>query len=117
VDAKDIICTGRHIKLETMQGGNIFTKGSHVLPLDTAAQKYGKGFVERGRSLGGERMQYGDAAFQLFPLPKVPVILILRLEDEEFTARVDLLFDSSCRLLLPTDILWSIAMMSLHVIL
>jgi hypothetical protein len=118
VDAKEIACTGRLIKLETMQGGDIFTKGSHVLPYNTVAQKYGKnkkGFVDRGRSLGGEIMNYGDAALQLFPLPSVPVVLILWLEDEEFPARVDLLFDSTCGLQLPTDIIWSIAMMSLLV--
>jgi len=118
--AKNIACTGRLIKLDTVQGGDIFTKGSHVLPLDTVAQKYGKnkeGFVDRGKSLGGEIRKYGDAALQLAPLPRVPVILTLWLEDEEFPARVDLLFDSTCGLQLPTDIIWSIAMMSLLVML
>ena len=118
--AKDIACTGRPVTLENVRGGEIFTKGSHVLPLDTVARNYGKnkeGFVDKGKNLGGEIMNYGDAAFQLFPLPRVPVILTLWLEDEEFPARVDLLFDSTCGLQLPTDILWSIAMMSLLVLL
>jgi hypothetical protein len=115
VSAKDIVCTGRLVKLQSIRGGDIFTKGSHVLPLEQLAGKYGKdkeGFIAKGKSLGGEVVNFGDAAFRLFPLPRVPVVLSLWLEDEEFPARADLLFDSTCGLQLPTDIIWSVAMMS-----
>jgi hypothetical protein len=115
VHAKNISCTGRLVKLESVKGGNIFTKGSHVLPLDKVALKYGKdreSFLEKAKSFGGQPVKYGDIAVQLAPLPKIPVALLLWLEDEEFPARADLLFDSTCELQLPTDILWSIAMMS-----
>jgi hypothetical protein len=115
VHAKDISCTGRLVKLESVKGGNIFTKGSHVLPLDKVAQKYGKdreSFLKKGKSFGGEPAKYGDVAIQLAPLPRIPVVLLLWLEDDEFPARADLLFDSTCELQLPTDMLWSIAMMS-----
>lgn len=115
VHAKDIACTGRLVKLESVKGGNIFTTGSHVLPLDKVAQKYGKSkksFLEKGKSLGGKPAKFGDVAIQLAPLPKIPAVLLLWLEDEEFPARADLLFDSTCELQLPTDMLWSIAMMN-----
>jgi hypothetical protein len=118
--AKDIACTGSLVKLQSIRGGDIFTKGSHVLPLDPLAKKYGKnkeGFVEKGKSLGGELAKFGDAALRLFPLPRVPVILTLWVEDEEFPARADLLFDSTCDLQIPTDIIWSVAMMSVLVML
>jgi len=120
VSAKDIACTGRLVKLQNIKGGDIFTKGSHILPLDPVAQKYGRnkdGFIEKGRSLGGELARFGDAALKLYPLPRVPVILSLWLEDEEFPARADLLFDSTCDLQIPTDIIWSVAMMSVLVML
>ncbi len=57
VSVKDIACTGRPVKLENIPGGDIFTKGSHVLPLDQVARKYGKdkaGFIEKANRLGGE---------------------------------------------------------------
>jgi Domain of unknown function (DUF3786) len=120
VSAKDIACTGRPVKLQSIRGGDIFTKGSHVLPLEPLAGKYGKdreGFIGKGLSLGGELVNLGDAALRLFPLPRVPVVLSLWLEDEEFPARADLLFDSTCDLQLPTDIIWSVAMMSALVML
>lgn len=120
VHAKEIECTGRLVKLETIKGGDIFTKGSHTLPLDIVAQKYGRhkdGFLDKGKSLGGSIEKAGDAGLRLYPLPRVPVVLILWLEDEEFPARADLLFDSTCDLQIPTDIIWSVAMMSVMVML
>ncbi|MGE5172279.1 MAG: DUF3786 domain-containing protein [Betaproteobacteria bacterium] len=115
VSVKDVACTGRLVKLEHIRGGDIFTKGSHILPLEKVAEKYGKdkdGYEERGKRLGAELVMMGDVSLRLLPLPRIPVILTLWLEDEEFPARVDLLFDSTCDLQLPTDIVWSVAMMT-----
>lgn len=116
--AREIGCTGRLVKLESISGGDIFTKGSHVLPLERVANKYGRdkeGFLTRGGELGGEPAGYSDASLRLYPLPRVPVVMTLWLEDEEFPARADLLFDSTCGLQLPTDIIWSVAMMTVLV--
>jgi uncharacterized protein DUF3786 len=118
VHAKNISCTGRPVSLEEVKGGDIFTRGSHVLPLDGIAKKYAanrEGFVEKGKSLGAELVKNGDVSLRFFPLPRIPAILTLWLEDEEFPARVDITFDSTCELQLPTDMIWSIAMMSVLV--
>ncbi len=120
ISARDLACTGRLVKLQNIKGGDIFTKGSHVLPLEPLAGKYGRdkeGFIDKGKSLGGELINLGDAALRLFPLPRIPVALSLWLEDDEFPARADLLFDSTCDLQIPTDIIWSVAMMSILVML
>jgi hypothetical protein len=120
VSAKDITLTGRLVKLQNVKGGEIFTRGSHILPLDKVARKFGKdkeGFLKKGTSLGGEPMKYGDASVKLYPFPRVPAILTLWLEDEEFPARADLMFDSTCTMQLATDIIWSIAMMCVLVML
>jgi len=114
VSAKDIALTGRLVRLQDVKGGEIFTKGSHILPLDRVAQKFGKdqeGFLKRGTSLGGEPMKLADASVRLYPFPRVPAIVTLWMEDEEFPARADLMFDSTCTMQLATDIIWSIAMM------
>jgi hypothetical protein len=120
IHAKDIPLTGRLIKPENMKGGELFFRGSHVLPLDKIAGKYGddkEAFINRGSEICAEVSTYGDASLQLIPMPRIPVLLILWLNDEEFPPRVDLLFDSSCELHLPLDILWSIAMFSVLVML
>lgn len=120
VNAKDIACSGRPVKLESLPGGDIFSKGSHILPLEPLAQRYARdkaAFLEKARLFDGEPESGGDAAVRLHPLPRVPVLLTLWLEDDEFPARADVLFDSTCGLQLPTDIIWSVAMLSTLVML
>jgi hypothetical protein len=114
--SKEIEPTGRHLKPESLKGGDVFFKGTHKLPLGGVAHKYGSdrdGFLDRVAALGGKTLgEYGDAAAELYPLPRVPVTLILWLGDEEFPPRADLLMDSSCEIQLPLDIIWSVAMFS-----
>jgi len=113
--AIDVPPTGRLIKPSDIKGGQLFFRGSHVLPLDKLAAKYGastEDFLHKGLELGAEVAPYGDAAVKLFPFARIPVYLLLWKHDEEFPARTDLLFDSSCEMQAPLDILWSIAMMT-----
>jgi len=113
--AKDIAATGRLVHLEDLRGGDIFAKGSHVLPLEKVAQRYGndrEGFLKKGLDHGGVAVPLADGAVRLSPLPRVPVTVTLWLADEEFPARAGLFFDSTCGLQLPTDILWSLARIS-----
>lgn len=120
INAKDIPLSGRLIKPSDIKGGSLFFRGTHALPLDKIAEKYGSdkpAFIERSVRLNGKLLNYGDAAVELLPMPHIPATLILWLSDDEFPARVDLLFDSTCEQRLPLDIMWSIAMMSVLVML
>ena len=120
VNAKEINATGRLVKLQNIRGGDIFTKGSHVLPLEKVAQKFGNdkaGFLDRGLAWGGEVLTMADASLRLYPLPRVPVTLMHWIADDEFPARADLLLDSTGELQAPTDILWSLAMLSVLIML
>jgi hypothetical protein len=113
--AKDIVPTGDLVHLEDLRGGDIFARGSHVLPLEKVAKRYGndkEGFVKKGLEHGGVSVPLADAAVRLFPLPRVPVTMTLWLADEEFPAHAGLFFDSTCGLQLATDILWSLARLS-----
>jgi len=120
VEAKNIPLSGNLVNPREVNGGMIFSQGSHMLPLDKVIEKYKdnvEAFVRRGLTLGGEQLGYGDASVRLFPLPRVPVVILIWKQDEEFPARADILFDSTCSQHLPTDIIWSTAMMSILVLL
>jgi hypothetical protein len=107
--------SGKLVTPGSLPGGQIFEKGTHVLPLEALAEKYAhapEAFIETGKMWGGEVLDYGDASIQLWPLPQVPTTLILRTADEEFPALVNLLLDSNCKFQLPTDIIWATCMMS-----
>jgi hypothetical protein len=116
IQAKDINLSGNLINPREVKGGLMFTKGTHVLPLDKLVEKYNNDieqFVNRGISLGGEVKNYGDASVRLFPFPRVPMVLIIWKYDKEFLSCADILLDSTCGEHLPTDIIWSTAMMSI----
>ena len=119
--AEDIPLSGSLIHPRELSGGELFfTRGEHVLPLDRMVARYGRDlddFVRSGIALGGRQLDYGDVSIELFPFPRVPVVLIMWQEDNEFPARADLLFDSMCSRHLSTDILWATAMMTILLLL
>jgi Domain of unknown function (DUF3786) len=114
--AKDIPATGRLISPIDVKGGQRFFSGTHVLPLDRIKERFGRdkvAFVERGLRFGAEIVRVGDAAVRIYPLPRVPVTIILWLQDEEYPARATLFFDSTVDFQLSlSDIVWSVAMMT-----
>ncbi len=114
--AKDIPPSGRLVRPVDVKGGHRFSTGTHLLPLDAIAERFKKDkarFVQQGLAFGAEIVKYGDAGLRLYPLPRVPVTVILWLEDEEFPARVTLFFDSTVDYQLTlSDIVWSVAMLS-----
>ncbi len=116
VYAKGIPPTGRLVRPEDLNGGAAFFRGSHTLPLDGLARRYGSGseeFLKKGLALGGERCDLADSCIKLHPAPRLPIYLILWLEDEEFPARAGVLLDSSAGIVLPLDIIWSAIMLCL----
>lgn len=114
--AKDIPATGRLIRPLDVKGGQRFFSGTHVLPLDRIEERFARdkaAFVEQGLKFGAEIARYGDAAVRLYPLPRVPVTLILWLQDDEYPARAALFFDSTVDFQLSlSDLVWSVAMMT-----
>ena len=119
VKAKDIPTSERLIKPVDLKGGDMFLRGSHILPLDGIAKKYGdkkREFLERAKYFYGEVLDFGDASIKLFPFPRIPVVVILWCGDDEFPTRADLLIYSSCELHVPLDIIWSIAMLTVLVL-
>lgn len=120
VHAKNIPLTGRLVKPANLKEGGLFFRGTHELPLDRIGNLYGNdrnAFIRKGRELCGNLTSFGDVSFELFPLPRIPVTIILWLQDEEFPSRSEFLLDSSCEIHLPVDIIWSIAMLSVLVML
>lgn len=120
IDAKDLPPSGEWVKPSNLPGGEIYVRGTHVLPLEKLAEKYcgsRERFLANGRTLGGRPLEYGDAAVTLSPLPRIPVAAVLWEQDSEFPADSALLLDSSCRCHLPPDLVWATAMMTVEMLL
>ncbi|MBF0320561.1 MAG: DUF3786 domain-containing protein [Nitrospirae bacterium] len=115
--ARDIPLSGQLAMPQNLNGGEIFFRGSHVLPLQKLSDRYESAreeFLSRGAALGGTATAYGDASIVLQPYPRVPVTLILWLMDDEFPARAECLLDTSCEFHLPIDIIWMVSMMCIQ---
>lgn len=104
--------SGRWIKPVNVKGGQIFALGTHKLPLEELAEVYGnnpEAFIKKAKEFGGIVCNNAaDVCIEFYPFPKIPIQLLLWLEDEEFPPRVDLMLDTTCDIHLPTDVIWSI---------
>ncbi len=120
IHAKDLPLSGKPVRPSDLPGGDIFLRGTHVIPLDKIAVYFSNNydeFLSIGKNLEGTQLNYGDVSLKLFPFPRVPIIIILWSGDEEFPPKSSLLFDSSCVSHLSTDIIWSTAMMAVDMML
>jgi len=120
LDAKDIPLTGELVKPSELPGGEIFLKGTHVLPLDKITGRFDQRpaeFLQKGKELGGFPVNYGDMAVRLLPFPRIPLVVVMWLGDDEFAATCSVLLDSSCAFHMPTDIVWSTVLMSIELML
>ncbi len=113
--AQDIPLVNDWVAAQDLPGGQIFVKGTHVLPTGGIDFRYGKdleGFCQRGETLGGRRLEWGDASVCLPTLPCVPVALVYWAADEDFPSKLSILYDRGAPAQLPTDMLWALAMAS-----
>jgi hypothetical protein len=117
ITAKVLPFSERLVKPSDLPGGDFFSRGTHILPLNKIIGKFEKdfnGFIKTGMTLGGVRAEYGDVSLRLLPFPRIPVYIIIWESDDEFSAKSSLLFDSSCISHASIDILWATAMMTLE---
>lgn len=109
--AQDLPLSGKQQTERELPGGGTFFQGPHELPREPILKRFGRdagAFLEAGMRLGGQRHPYGDAAFRLQALPRIPIDYILWAEDDEFPARLTVTFDSTAAEHLPLDALWAL---------
>ena len=108
LSAQNVPLTGKWISEKDFQGGSLFFKGPHALPVKPLIAHFGNApeqFLAAGKALGGQRItDYGDAALEFQALPRIPVRCVLWAADDEFPARVTFLFDASLAAHFPLDV-------------
>lgn len=88
-----------------------FFQGPHALNLSPVLARFGhdpEGFSSRCAALGGVPMQMADVAFRLRPFPRIPLVYLLWKGDEEFPARLSVLFDRSIERHFAADAIWGL---------
>ena len=111
VKAAPITPSGNLATEKDLKGGALFFQGPHALlknPVLKRFQSQPVDMVKAGEALGGVAVDYGDAAVKLRPLPKIPVIYVLHRGDEEFDAKLVIIFDKTIQDHLALDVIWAL---------
>lgn len=88
-----------------------FFRGPHELNTVPILSRFGRdpeGFCRAATALGGTPIAYADFAFRLQALPRVVLYYLLWKGDEEFEARLSILFDRSVESHLSADGIWGL---------
>ncbi|MDQ7781051.1 MAG: DUF3786 domain-containing protein [Planctomycetota bacterium] len=110
LSAKDTPRSGEWVTEKQLAYGDFFFATPHPLPTAKIVKRFGtdvEAFVKAGAKLGGKRLSFGDAAYELKVFPRLPLAYVLWRADEEFPARVQILFDSTAEQHMAVDALWS----------
>ncbi len=109
LNAKNIPLARKWISEKDLTGGEAFFRGPHALSVDLIEKKYGDNpddFIEAGKLLGGTPVRFGDRSIAIDVFPRIPIIYILWIGDEEFSPRAGVLFDASIESHLTLDMVW-----------
>ncbi len=110
--AKEVLLKKEWISEKDIPSGAQFFRGPHAIPTDSIARAFSddiEGFKEACVSLGGEKVEFGDAAYSFRFFPRVPVAVVLWARSEEFEAESKMLFDRSIGDHLPLDVIFAIS--------
>jgi hypothetical protein len=106
---KNIPLDRKWISEKDLLGGEAFFRGPHALSVDLIEKKYGdnpEGFIEAGKALGGTPVRFGDRSIAMDVFPRIPIIYILWMGDEEFPTKAGVLFDASIGSHFTLDMIW-----------
>jgi hypothetical protein len=111
IHAKDAYPLGRDIVgPKDLKEGHFF-QGPHELKIAPLVERYGRdiiGFRQVSEKLGGEPLDMADAAVRLKPFPRLHLYYLLWEADEEFQARMSVLFERSIENVLAADAIWGL---------
>ena len=119
IGAKESAPAGKLVKALSLPGGAFFFRGPHELPTAKLANAFGDNpelLKKAGVSLGGRVCDHGDAAVELFVLPRVAMVFVVWAGDDEFEARSSILFDKNAAEQLPLDALWCASKVAANVL-
>ena len=110
--AKDMGISGDWVKFNSLRGSwacRYSFDEEDVSKLITVFDEKQEGMFTAIEKLGGKRVNFGDASFEVSFLPNVKVLLIFEEADEEFPTDARLLYDSNSIFYLPHEYLGNIS--------
>ena len=108
--AGEVPMAREYVTENELTDGTFFFKGPHALPSWKVEKRFGRNadaFREKCKLLGGAPVTFGDSAFEFLVLPRIRIVYVLWVADDEFPARSRILFDASADKHFALDVLWA----------
>ena len=97
---------GEWVTFRQLPNGLMYERAFRARSLDPLAARFGSDadrFAAAAQRTGGEPARLGDRSFLFRALPRLPLLCVLWLGDEEMPAEANILFDASAGRYLPTE--------------
>jgi len=107
--ATETSLVGRWVSPVGFSGGDLFfSSDAHNLAFADllSAFKSPEDFLSAGQKVGGRRDSIGDSSFVIQTLPRIPILFIYWVGDDELPSKISLLVDESALCHLAIDGLW-----------
>ena len=102
--------SGKWISYREIPGASFYFEAFVKRAINPLKKRFGDNpatIAEPAGKLFGASIETGDAGYEFYLLPKVPLQLIIWMGDEEFPSEANILFDESIGALLsPEDVAW-----------
>jgi len=98
--------SGKWISFRELEGGDFYFPAFAARTTQRLKQTFAgkeKKLLDIAGKLGGEPIEFGDAAAKFRVLPNVVIAVVLHEACEDFSNEANVLFDSTCRIILPTE--------------
>ena len=110
--AKEKPLSGTWAGEKDLPSGSLFFRGPHALPVESLVNAFDAHpeLLNSGAEvIGGEKVNLGDLSYRFLVFPRIPVLLIFWMGDEEFEPAFHILFDESITLHLESlDLIWAL---------
>jgi hypothetical protein len=107
--------TGRWVSYREIPGATFYYSAFLSRAVDPLKQVFGKnieGLKKAAEKLQGKQSDTGDAAYEFYPFPKIPLMLTIWEGDDDFPPEANIVFDETIGAILsPEDIAWMAGML------
>jgi hypothetical protein len=110
LNAKPVPSSSELVGIKELKTAHFF-QGPHELDVGKVLERFGgdlKGFRAAAESLSGVTQDLANAAYRFSAFPRIPVYYLLWERDDEFDARMSVLFDRSIEKHFPADAIWGL---------
>jgi hypothetical protein len=96
--ARNKLLANKWVGEKDLPGGGLFFSASHALPTEPLTGAFGARpsvLDAAARSIGGEKVNMGGLSYRFRILPRIPILIICWMRDEEFEPSSHVLFDET----------------------